>query len=489
MSKITDTVLVVGAGPTGLVAACELLKRGIPCRIIDKRLQRSTHTRALGINSASMMIFERMGIVDKFLERGLKMKNIEVFWNKKRFSKINYNYLKETKYPFILHLHQPETEKYLEELLESLGGKIERGVTLENLCERDNLVEVTLSHTNGLNEKISYSEVIGCDGGQSAVRNMLNIAFDGKDYDHHLIYCDAKLDWDGSDDKVLYYANQGHLLIIIPTPDNLYRIVGLVPGNKEARPEPTVEEMQDYLDTHGPGNIVLKDTTLFGSVPLYYRLAETSRKGRVFLAGDAFHLFSPLGGQGMNTGIQDAYNIAWKLAYVKHGFAERKLLDSYVEERHGLLKKVVNDIEKMINLLLRDDKDNDMMVKNLLPVFSNRKNFKHNFPRMFSGFNYQYETSNSTVVKYSNDFYALHEPRKHALLIFSKSESAMTSKIENYTNKYFKEQILIQKRKSNCEKIVLIRPDAYVAYEGSINDMGAFQLYIEQHFKKREAAC
>jgi 2-polyprenyl-6-methoxyphenol hydroxylase-like FAD-dependent oxidoreductase len=501
MNKQHKTVLIVGAGPTGLTLACELLRRGIGCRIIDKREQASRHSKALGVSATSLLIFERLGFADKIVQQNIKMQDTNFYWNKKRFLHTNYRYLKNCKYPFMLLAHQPVTEKFLTDCLESLGGRIERGISLSQLIQDENFVNVTLVHKNGHVELGNYEEVIGCDGSQSTVREMLGVKFCGENYGLHFIYGDFELDgWHGDPTIAHYYMEGSNLLIILPSPNAIYRIVGLVLGDKDKRPVSSQQELQAYLDKYGPGGITLKNPTQLGSVPIYYRVTEQIRVRRVFLAGDAFHLFSPIGGQGMNSGIQDAYNLAWKLAYVKKGVAAENLLDTYELERLPLVRQIVNNVKNSVELIIRQDKENDLLVSTIKPVFSNRNNFRNNFPKSYSGFNYSYPENDfiqehlavtakmgfPKAGQYTDDFDALHSSSDFTLLIStSNNELSAHHKCELERLMLSYSFIKIKyKQDTTADRFCLIRPDGYIAYQAKLEDYSIFLEYLSKFYKK-----
>lgn len=487
------TTLIVGAGPTGLTLACELFRRGISCRIIEKRKKPSTHSKALGVSATSLMIFNRFGIADALIKDGIQMKDTYFYWKGKKFYHTNYRYLKGCRYPFMLLAHQTMTEKHLLKALLKFGGKVEYGVELTNLSQEKDQVNVVLKHSNDQLECACYEEVIGCDGSQSKVRQELGMDFYGKDYGLHFIYGDFELEgFQGDKTAAHYFLDDSNLLIMLPSPNEIYRIVGLVPGEKDKRPLPTLYDLQQYLDRFGPGGITLKNTTQLGSVPIYYRITNEVQVGRVFLAGDAFHLFSPIGGQGMNSGIQDAYNLAWKLAYVKQGRAKRMLLNTYKEERLPLVNEVIQNVINSVNLIVRHDKENDSIVQSIAPLMSNRQFFKNTLPKNYSGFNYKYAESGFVIndlldakVKPIAGEYSLHYDVLHTLtdfmLIVSDQKELMIYKA--IIDKYDFIKMVIDKTLKKYE-LQFVRPDGYIAYRSDTNNLTAFKRYLSSYFEK-----
>src|SRR5690606_31121273 len=194
--------------------------------------------------------------------------------------------------------------------------------------------EVVLEHEDGTQECVSCNWLIGCDGSRSAVRDQAKIAFEGGDYGNAFILGDAQIDWGGPKDELQFFLSGKGYMLLVPMPDGLHRIIAQTDRKYEDfqskdRPQATLEELQAIVDRNGPGGIRVHSPQWLTSAPFYHRLAETSVKGRVVLAGDAFHLFSPLGAQGLNTGFQDAFNLAWKLAFIEKGWSGVKLLETY----------------------------------------------------------------------------------------------------------------------------------------------------------------
>ena len=487
-------ILIVGAGPTGLTLGCELLRRGIPCRIIDKMIKPSPHSKALGVSASSLQIFERLGFASDIVDNSIKMEDTYFYWKGKKFSHTNYRYLEFTRYPFMLLTHQTVTEQYLTQCLESLGGVVERGVELVNLTQDKDKVYVVLKHIDNRIESVCYEEIVGCDGSRSVVREKIGIDFHGKDYGMHFIYGDFELEGNVPKDKSIahYYLDGSNLLILLPSPKEIYRVVGLIQGDKENRPNPTMSDLQLYLDTFGPGDITLKNPTQLGSVPIYYRITNEVNIGRVFLAGDAFHLFSPIGGQGMNSGIQDAYNLAWKLAYVKRGISDRKLLDTYKEERLPLVSDVIQNVVNSVEFILSNNKENSVFVNQMLPIMRNRNNFRDKGPKNYSGFNYRYGESKFIVNEvnpdetqyeamagcYTGNFNALHKLTDFMLLV--STDLIFKYSLNSLLLRYSFIEIVEQMHTENI--LTLIRPDGYVAYYSKNININKFLHYLDTFF-------
>jgi 2-polyprenyl-6-methoxyphenol hydroxylase-like FAD-dependent oxidoreductase len=326
-------VLVVGAGPTGLVMASELVRGGVRCRIIEKSPTPSTTSKALAVHARTLELFERLGIADAAVAAGVPARGLSIFSDRRRIVHVDFDRI-ASRYPYVLILPQNRTERLLEERLRGVGLTVERGLELVGLTQRADGVEAVLGRADRFgNERVHAGYVVGCDGSQSTVRQMLNLAFTGEVFEETFSLADIRLDWEGPDDRATIYLCRGDLVALFPMPQKRYRIVVERHAAGESNRERTLADFQAVLDTCGAGRARLSDPSWISDFRVSQRRVASYRRGRVFLAGDAAHIHSPLGGQGMNTGIQDACNLGWKLGLVVAGRAHPGLLDSYERER------------------------------------------------------------------------------------------------------------------------------------------------------------
>jgi 2-polyprenyl-6-methoxyphenol hydroxylase-like FAD-dependent oxidoreductase len=340
-------VLVVGAGPTGLTLAAQLLARGIRTRIIDMDPGTPRLSRAIGIGARTLESLDAMGIVDRFLDEGHRTRGISVYRHGRRLLSIDMAY-SGSKYRFQLHLPQQRTEALLRERVAELGGAVEHGVELLGFTDEGVEVIATVSARPGRVGEISTGFLIGCDGAHSRVRHLLDVPFLGQPYPWDWLFADAQLDWSGRSDEVhLFAPPDGLPLACVPITPHLWRLSLPTPGDRGGAP-PTLEEIQALVDERGPGGIAVSDPETLTSLRCQIRSTSTYRRGRVLLAGDAVHIHSPAGGQGMNTGMLDATNLAWKLALVVRGRTADTLLDSYGEERRPVATEVLRFSESLV---------------------------------------------------------------------------------------------------------------------------------------------
>ncbi len=339
--KDDATVLIVGAGPVGLAMACELTRYGIPVRIIEKEAVANDKSKALGIHARTMEVFENMGVVDKFLERGQKLHGANLFYERKRVLHLSFDEL-DTPYPFVLSLPQFETERLLSEHLRSAGIEVERSTQLLGFWQDADSVTCTLVHADGHEESVDFLWVIGCDGSHSTVRHRLDLPFEGAPYEENFALADVQVEWSNPEDELYGYLGEDSVMLVFPFGNGRCRVIC---ESSVAQPEgevpPELQYFQNAMDKLGPPGTKLSDPRWMTWFRIHRRCINKYRDRRVFLAGDAAHIHSPAGGQGMNTGIQDAYNLAWKLAHVVRGNAPESLLNSYEAERHPTAQMVL----------------------------------------------------------------------------------------------------------------------------------------------------
>lgn len=348
-------VLVVGAGPVGLTMAAELARHGVGCRIVDQLAAPSPFCRAIGVTPRTLEVWDDMGVARDMIDAGLWLDGARIVVGGTVMIDGDAAPV-EAPYGF-LGLPQHETERVLGAHVARLGIDVERGVTVAGLVPRDDGVTATLARPDGTRAAATFRWVVGCDGAHSVVRHAAGIAFEGDAFPGEFMLGDVRIDWDlprGRAALTLQPVADAppDMFIAIPLPEpQRYRVSTLAPptadpggtdhGIQSTRPGPTLAELQAIADRLVVGRCVLSDLRWSSIFRISMRLASTYRAGRMLLAGDAAHIHPPTGGQGMNTGIQDAYNLAWKLALVARGAAAPALLDGYDAERRPVGAAVV----------------------------------------------------------------------------------------------------------------------------------------------------
>ncbi|MFI5540118.1 FAD-dependent monooxygenase [Nocardia sp. NPDC051900] len=356
---MAQLVLVAGAGPTGLTLALDLARRDIPVRIVDKAATFFAGSRGDGIQPRTLEVFDDLGVLDAVLAAGMPTPVMRVhlggeFVTERRMSE-PVEPTPAVPYPNLWVLGQSRTEAILRERLAEFGVHVELGTALTGFTQDDDGVTVTLEH-DGTPETVRAAYLIGADGGKSTVRKTLGIPFEGStDESLRMLLGDVRAD--ALDHEFGYW---------FAAADEPMRGIALspLPGGRQfqfAAPltgdaEPSLELLQEYVDRYcGRDDVTLTDLTWVTVWRPNIRLAQRFRDGRVFLAGDAAHAHPPTGGQGMNTGIQDAYNLGWKLAAALAG--DDTLLDSYEAERRTVAAKVLGLSSELLDKLVDGDED------------------------------------------------------------------------------------------------------------------------------------
>ncbi|WP_406282114.1 FAD-dependent monooxygenase [Streptomyces sp. NBC_00209] len=379
-------VLIIGAGPVGLSVAAELRRRGVACRLVDRLPGRLPYAKAVGIQPRTLELWDRMGLAGAVLAAAAPMYGQLIHVDGAEVARIELALPPEVPYGFA-SLPQYETERILEEYVAGLGTVIERGTELEGFDQDAGGVTARLRTASGGTEEVRAGYLVGCDGAHSAVRKGLGLSFEGGAFGEEYMLADVEADWDlpyGYGVRASHTAADGStddLLVCIPLPGTgRYRMSMLVPPALSTGPAdggevahgleggrtPALSDIQAVVDRLAPRPAVLSRMRWSSVFRISHRIVDRYGEGRVFVAGDAAHIHPPTGAQGMNTGIQDACNLAWKLALVVRGEAGPALLTSYDAERRPVGEEVVgrtvrhatrgvgNDADDLETVLLRE---------------------------------------------------------------------------------------------------------------------------------------
>jgi 2-polyprenyl-6-methoxyphenol hydroxylase-like FAD-dependent oxidoreductase len=337
-------VLIVGAGPVGLTAAVALTRNGVRCRLIDRNESRTDKSKALVLWSRTLELLDGLGGASRFLDTGMRAHGASLYGHGKRLVHANLDDI-DSPYPFALMLPQCETERVLEEWVASLGVTIERRVELRAIVPDGDGIAATLVHPDGREEHVRTPWLVACDGAHSTVRHQLGLDFAGKADADDWILADVHVEGPLANDEISLYWHERGVLAMFPMIGDRFRLIADIGPHPElAQPAtPTLAEAQALLDERGPGRLLLKDPVWLSGFRINERKLARYRHGRVLFAGDAAHVHSPAGGQGMNTGMQDACNLAWKLGLVQSGRARDTLLDSFDVERSEIGDRVLRN--------------------------------------------------------------------------------------------------------------------------------------------------
>jgi len=352
MSEIAKVdVLVVGAGPTGLLLASELARRGVGVRLIEKRTLPAEHSRALAVVPRTMEMMDQLGLANAFTAPSHQAKGICFYGrDRKEAFRSSMNEL-PSEFPFFLLLPQTETEMILVNHARKTGVEIERGVSLSSMVQTGQGVLAALEGMDGATEEINASYVVGCDGSRSAVRQAAGLEFQGGGYDQSWLLADVVLDPTLNPNWLHGFTSIDGPIFFFPLPNNIWRIVLLRKRGESKGTEVSMDEIVKTLEKNHLGHLRARDPSWLAGFGIQHRRTEHLRMGRVFLCGDAAHVHSPAGGQGMNTGLGDAFNLGWKLASVILGKAKVELLDSYEAERMPVIDGVMRMTNQMTKLI------------------------------------------------------------------------------------------------------------------------------------------
>ena len=338
MPTLSPSVLIVGAGPVGLVAAIELARRDIPIRIIDASASPNTEPRAVVLHARSLELLDALGIVDRIIETGQYTRGLE-FHAGNASGKVDLTGV-DSPYPFSVSLPQTETEQLLRDRLTELGVSVEYGVALHSLAQDSNGVSGELAASDGRTSSVAVPWLIAADGAHSTVRHLLGQQLEGTFKGEHFLMGDVEADYDLDHERMhMFFPTDRGPELLFPMVGRRVRLIAQI-GESEGEREATIEWLQGVSTDRGVP-VSIESSHWLTTFEIRHAQAAQYRTGRVFLAGDAAHVHSPAGGQGMNTGMQDAFNLGWKLALVARGAASESLLDSYQAERHPIAAHII----------------------------------------------------------------------------------------------------------------------------------------------------
>ena len=364
-------VLVVGAGPTGLTLAAQLHALGARARIVDRQLDRAHESRALAIQPRTLEALRGLGLAQPLVERGNDTSQLQIHAGERVVRMRLFDVgLEDTAYPFLLFISQAETEAILNEHLAAQGVQVERGVELVEFEAGDEALLCTLRHRDERTEELRAHYLVGCDGAHSSVRHGAGIPFEGGAYPQTFVLGDLEVDGELEPDVAHSFLGAGGMLFFFPLArPATWRMLGIRPptDDDEHAPAPSLADLQAISNAFTDGGLRLHDPVWLTYFRLHHRHAARYRAGRVFLAGDAAHVHSPAGAQGMNTGIQEAWNLGWKLALVANGIADEALLDTYEIERQPIGRFVLRFTDRAARIATSESRTLRLLRTELVP--------------------------------------------------------------------------------------------------------------------------
>jgi len=356
--ELDADILIVGAGPTGLMLANQLARRGVRVQIIDRHSGPAQQSRALGVQARTLEIYAKLGIVDRALELGKIGTGANAWARGRRMARVPLGEAGKaiTPYPYILILGQDDNEHIMGDRLRDQGLSVQWNTELTALDQQSGQVTASLKQPDGSIRKITAAWVAGCDGARSAVRELNGITFPGAPYEHVFFVADTEATGSMVADEVnVYLLKEGFHLFFPMRGKDHWRIVGILPPELRNREGIAFEDVVPSVRKEAGSGLSFKACTWFSTYRIHHRAASRFRDRRCFVLGDAAHVHSPVGAQGMNTGLQDAYNLAWKLALVVKGQAVSGLLDTYEEERIPIAQRLLNTTDRGFRLVVSDN--------------------------------------------------------------------------------------------------------------------------------------
>ncbi len=495
--------LIVGAGPTGMSAAIELRRAGLDVRVLDKSTHMALHSQALVVQARTLEQFDRYGIANEAVAQGRKLTGARLWSEGRNIAHFEFARL-QTNFPFALFLPQSQTEALLNRHMESLGVKTERGTELLAFTQQDNTVQAILRHPDGVEEEVKARWLLGCDGAHSAVREIAGIPFEGKGIPLSFFLGDLVLEGSSAPgEELAIHLHHGDVVFLGRLDDRFVRVIVAAHDQQGAqqKQEVTLADFQTAFDRAG---LRLRAVASDWMTPFRVndRQAKQYRAGNVFLAGDASHIHSPVGGQGMNTGIQDVANLAWKIAAVERG-APPALLESYQEERGAVGEALLRFTERGLKLATTDNRLLEEVRDTLLPMLTSLKPVQRAATSFISELAISYR--GSSIVSDSGgdgDLHAgdrmpdlhlggttllanWHDARHLAILLGATAEqheeltkalprarvlSVASSDLDDYGHASLGRE----------SKLLIVRPDGYLGFRGPMREREAWQAYIRQ---------
>lgn len=350
-TAIKTGVVITGAGPTGLSLACQLIRYDIDFVILEKSEGITPYSKAIGVHARTLEIFEQIGLAQKAVERGTIAGKGRLLVGGEVRGEIDFSNIGEglSPFPFILLLEQSKNEQLLYEYLQNRGKDVLWNTELESFSQDSDGITAQVRTPDGASQIIEAKYLVGCDGPKSLVRHVLGLTFEGSTFERIFYVADSQIEWNLSHDAVHICLSKNSFVLFFPLKgEKRYRIVGVFPeGFNKDEGEVLYEEIEARIRGEAKLDLDIHDVEWFSTYKVHTRHVNKFSAGRVFLAGDAAHVHTPAGAQGMNTGIQDAYNLAWKMALVVRGAAGARLLETYNEERLENAKRLLKTTDRL----------------------------------------------------------------------------------------------------------------------------------------------
>lgn len=477
-------VLIVGAGPTGLMAAILLSQLNIPFRIIDNRASRTRTSNALGIQTRTLELLDDLNLIDRFLKHGQKVSGIAVDDGKKTIADLSTDDI-DSPYPFLLIVPQNVTETLLDERLEELGHKVERPVKFLELDDMDKQIKLNLENADGQQETLHCDWLLACDGAHSSIRKELSVPFEGSNLPQQFLLADVQADSPFRNDRIdAIFSDQG-ILALFPINNHTLRLVADVSKSEQQDKNQPVSllELQKLATERTNGRLQIKESSWSSRFWIHSKMVPTMRYASVFLLGDAAHIHSPAGGQGMNTGLQDAYNLVWKLAMVIKKQANTSLLESYHLERHPIAAGVLRDTSRMTHMALAKNPIIKWLRRGLFQIIANNNWLRRQFMTHMTQIGLHYTSSTMIDYDYKISRQAIQPGERAPDAIFS-DENGKHRRLYDYLRGYYHHLLLFTGEM--CSKTELAALQNYAAHVANSHRNMIQPIIITNPFKREQ---
>jgi 2-polyprenyl-6-methoxyphenol hydroxylase-like FAD-dependent oxidoreductase len=462
-------VLIVGAGPVGLFLANECVRRGIRSQIVEMRATQSTRSKALAIFPRTLEILDMAGLVGPFVGRANRVSSVAIATRDRALAHLQFS-PDESAYPFIAMLPQNVTEQLLADQLRQRGGAVEYETSFVSAVQDDDHVRVTLEQ-KGTRSTLTTAFVVGCDGAHSAIRHLLDLPFVGAEYESSFMLADIETNEALPANELQLCPSELGPVAIFPMSATRRRIVATI--DHAEGDAPSLELVQRILRSRAPSVIEARALHWSSYFRIHHRHTNQLRVGRVFIAGDAAHIHSPFGGQGMNTGLHDVWNLAWKLDFAVRGRATEALLDSYAAERLPVIAQVIATTHRLTRVMGSHSPVAQALRDTLIPVVSRLAPFQSAFVERLSGLGVSYRGSpiiDGAGERYFDDSLRGGSGVGSRYLVLS-PDRARTSVVEATSRLTGWPPDIIEIRPAAGRKLMLVRPDGYVAYTARTGDL------------------
>lgn len=468
----TDTdVLIVGAGPIGLFLANECARCGLRWRLIETRSGQSEHSKALAIFPRTLEIFDMAGVVAPFLEIANRVTSVAVITQQRPLARLRFE-PEDTPYSFVGMVPQDVTEKILVGELVRKGGAVEYDTTFVSAVEHDNFVTATLDQ-KGKQFEVTALFVVGCDGAHSAVRHLLNLSFEGAQYQDSFMLADVDTNEALPGDELHLCPSQFGPLAIFPMSATRRRLVATV--DQTEGDAPSLAFVRKVVAQRAPAGFEALSLRWSSYFRIHHRYVSRLRVGRIFIAGDAAHIHSPFGGQGMNTGLQDVWNLVWKLQLAVRGRGNELLLESYTAERRPVIKGVIETTHRLTRVMGTASKLAQAARDTVIPVVSRLSILQRRFVQNLSELGISY--AGSPIVegagnRFWDDSLCGGKGIESRFLLLL-GENANSSAKKAATQFCESSGDLVELRHVRPSGMTFVRPDGYIAYEGHVSNTEA----------------